>query len=380
MSRVQGLFDKGYTPRLPQSSLHQGGTTIEGGRVSERRAGAVRAAVLTAGLLLSVLAGSAGPAAATQSPAPTSLQPWNHYDTGRVNVVFPAQLPAVTLVQDANASVSASLQLTGVYELSSGTLSNGTIVAAAFPDQAAAFNGSAAVSGPNSPLSLTAQLAAFPVHATVWQTGALLAPTGSALGATTLTVSYSPTTNTAAVAGVGINWSLSSWPWVGPHDFLALSFAFGYATGAALTACTGSSLLYHTMPPCSGSSVANGTAVWGAGYTSVEGEGGGGPVAVVSWGNSVLFGTATSPITLGALANGTGASDLLLSAPEAGGDSGVSGTIGFALVAPAAPTLVAALLEGNSLIYGGSALVLGAIAVAGVLVYRRNDRRARELL
>lgn len=376
MNEVQRLFDKGYTPCPAHSLTSQGGYTIDFARRGERGPRGRGAAVLTAGLLLSVLAAGV----ATASTGPTGIQPWDRYDTGRVSVVFPEQLPAVELVQDANSSVSATLQLTGIYELSSGALANASIVAAAFPDQAQSFNGSAPAPTTTAPLALSAQLGAFPVQAQVWQTGGFLAPLGSALGQTTLSVSYSATTTTTSVAGLGINWSLSSWPWVGPHDYLALSFEFGYAAGGGLTACTASSLLYHTLPPCVGSAVPNGTALWGAGFSSVEGDGHGGPVAAVSWGSNVVFGSATSPVTVGALANGTGRGNLLLSAPEASPTSGASGTVQFALVAPPTPAAIVGALTGEPWVYGGTAVALAALSAVGVAAYRRHDRRVRDEL
>ena len=376
MRGVQGLFDKGYTTSPAHSLTRKGGSTIDVTGRAQRRLAVRGAALLTAGLLLGVVA--AGVAAATSGP--TSIQPWDRYDTGRVSVVFPEQLPAVELVQDANSSVSATLQLTGIYELSSGPLANASIVAAAFPDQAQTFNGSAPAPATTAPLALTAQLGAFPVQAQVWQTGGFLAPLGSALGQTTLSVSYSASTSTSSVAGVGINWSLSSWPWVGPHDYLALSFEFGYAAGGALTACTASSLLYHTVPPCVGSAVPNGTALWGAGFSSVEGNGGTGPVAAVSWGSNVLFGSSTSPITVGALANGTGRGNLLLTAPEAPSTAGASGTVQFALVAPPSPAAILGALTGEPLAYAGTAVALAVLSGVGVAAYRRHDRRVRDEL
>lgn len=372
MSQLQRLFGKGYTTRAAHSVMGNGGSTIDRGRSGARRRFARGAAVLAAGLVLTVL-GSGAVAGSPYQPAP-----WDQYDNGRVSVVFPVQLPAVELVQDANSSVTATLQLTGIYELSGGPLANASIVAAAFPAQAASFNGTAAAAPTTAPVALTAQLAAFPVRAEVWQTGGSLAPTGVALGRTTLSVSYSDSATTSSGAGVGINWSLSAWPWVAPHDSLALSFAFGYAASGALTACTASSLLDHATPPCVGSDVPNGTALWGAGYSSVEGQGTSGPVAAVSWGSNVVFGSSTSPVTVGALANGTGRGDLLLTAPEAAAGSGASGTVAFALVAPLAQSVVAALLHGSVLAYGGAAVVATIAGVVGVLAYRRHDRRVRD--
>jgi hypothetical protein len=379
MTELQRLFDNGYHTRNPHPSSENGGATTTFRVLQRSRLRLLRPTLLAVGvgLLLGV------PALASALPAhphvaPT-IQPWSRYDTGRVNVVFPSQLPVVQLVQDANQSVSATLQLTAIYELSPGGLPTPTVVAAAFPDLASAFNSSSVPSTSSGhPVGLTAQLSVFPVGLALWSSPDAPAATGAPIGATTLTVSYSATTNTATDAGVALNWTLSAWPWVLTGDLLALEFSFSNPSGTSLTACTGSTLLFLTSPPCAGAPIAVGTPLWGTGYTSLEGESGAGPVALVSWGNSVDFGTSTSPIRCGADAVGGGVGELVLSAPGFPG-SGASGKMAFALVAPPSST-VSALLHANPLLFAAALAVLGAVAAAGVTWYRRHDRRVRESL
>jgi len=373
MTRVQGLFEKGYTLRGPNPSSvrayprHRAGTrhrplwAVAG-------AGWVAIALLVAGPLTG---------AAVAAPAP-GLQPWTQYDTGRVNVVFPSQLPVVELVQDANASVRATLELIGVYEVSSTGFPHPTVVAAAFPTSATAFNGTRSPEDPNAPTTLAATLNVFPVGQPLWGSSSTLTPVGLPRGSTSLTMTYGATQNTAQVAGVGINWSVSGWPWANQSDLLALRFGFTYAAGDALTACTSSTLLEQTLPPCLGQTVSSTDPVWSAHYSSFEGENGTGAVAVVSWGTNDRVGTSTTPVTAGAVTTGPGTSELLLCAPADAG-SAVLGTVAFALVAPAPPS-VSALLHAAPLAFVGALAAIVTLGAVGVVAYRRRDRRLRESL
>jgi hypothetical protein len=370
---VQRLFDKGYTFPDPQTLpvTNRLPRLFRGVRPSHRIA-------LAAGSLAFVLLAATplfGTAAATPSP---STLPWTQYDTGRVNVVFPSQLPVVELVQDANASVSATLQLTGVYEVSSAGFPHPTVIAAAFPTIANAFNGSPSPAAPNSPTTLSATLTVFPVGIPIWNSTHILAPIGVPKGSTSLSLSYGATTSTAAVAGVRINWSVANWPWTNAGDLLALGFSFQYASGAALTACTGSSLFYQGPPPCTGQTVAPGAPVWSSHFSSLEGENGTGPVAVVSWATDDVVGTSMAPVTAGAYTTGPGGGELLLAAPSDSGSS-IQGSLAFALVAPGVASL-STVLHGELYAYVGALGLITAGAIAGIVAYRRRDRQIRESL
>ena len=370
MTAVQRLFDKGYTPRTPHRGLVSG---TDGNRGRRTATGGVGVAVGVACLLL---VGGLVPGASAR-PTPT-VQPWTQYDTGRVNVVFPAQLPVVELVQDANSSVSATLQLLGVYEVSPGGFPLPTVVAAAFPSSATAFNSSSPAASTGGPTTMGATLTVYPVGAPIWNaTAAPLAPVGLPRGSTSLTLSSGPSQSTSVVAGVAINWSVSGWPWSNANDLLALRFSFDFASGAALTACTGSSLFTRTIPACIGESVAPGSAVYSQGFSSFEGENGTGPIAVVTWGSSAVVGTTMTPVTAAGYSVAPGVGELLLCAPSSQGTA-VSGTMGFALVAPT--QVLPQLLHGDLVAYAVALATIAAVALAGVLAYRRRDRRIRDEL
>lgn len=379
MTEVQRLFDNGYHTRTPHPPSENGGSTTTLRLLRIRRSRLLRPLLLSAGVGFLLAVPALASALSTSPHGAPTIQPWSRYDTGRVNVVFPSQLPVVQLVQDANPSLSATLQLAAIYELSPGGLPTPTVVAAAFPDHASAFNASSTpstISG--NPVGLSAQLSVFPVGLPLFSSSGAPTATGAPVGTTTLTVSYSATTNTATDAGVALNWSLSGWPWESTGDLLALAFSFSDPTGTSLTACTSSTLLVLASPPCAGASIAVGTPLWGTGYTSLEGESGAGPVALVSWGDSVEFGSSTSPVRCGADALGGGVGELVLSAPGFQG-SGASGKMAFALVAPPSNP-VSAILHANPLLYGAALAALGAVAVAGVAAYRRHDRQVRDSL
>jgi len=334
-----------------------------------RPAGAAALAAAAAVVLL------AGPALAGSAPTVT---PWSHYDTGRVNVVFPSTLPGVELIQDANASLTATLELAGIYEINTTASGGPAVVAGAFPESATGFNGTTTGSASGAPVELFANLAIYPVDLGLFDPATTVAPTGAPTGTTSLTLSYSPTTSTETAAGVGINWTVGAWPLAHPGDLLALAFDFAYAAGASVTACRGATVLSVPQPACAGTDIGIGGSVWGAAYTSLEGEAGPGPVAVVSWTETVLYGTAASPVDIGAYSSGAGAARLVVaSAPV--GSAPARGTVGFALVAPT-PSAAAVLLTGDLGPYVGALAGLGAVAGIATVAYRRRERAARAAL
>ncbi len=328
---------------------------------------------------LGVLALTLLPSSAAANAAPVSLlvQPWSHFDTGRVNVVYPSALPVVELVQDANASLSASLGLAGIYEIAPGGLPMPTVVAAAFPTTAAAFNGSASAGSAGAAFSMFANLSVYPVNLSLWAPGVALGPTAGPVGSATLSVLFSPTSAGTSTAGVSMNWSVSGWPWRSAGDLLAVAFDLGYASQNSLIACE-SPPLSLGLPSCTGEGVGSSQGLWGSRFTSLESNGGTGPVAVVSWSSSVLFGGSAAAVTMGALATNPGAGELLLMSPNAGAGPAGS-TLSFSLIAPPAAA-VASVLRADPVVYAISAASLAAAAAAGVGLYRRADRRLREAL
>lgn len=322
--------------------------------------------ILVAPLAASALAGADGP----------TVVPWSRYDTGRVNVVFPEERPAVELIQDANRSLSASLELTGLYELNTATSGAPLVVAAAFPANASGFNATTALGSAGSPVGMYANLGVTPVSGSLWGNMSGIAAGTGPVTATTLAVAFTATTNTATEAGVVINWSVTGFPRTVQGTTFAVSFEFDYANGRAFTACEGSSVLFLAPAACAGSAIGNGSSLWGSQYTSLEGEGGFGPVAVVSWSPSVVYGTAASTVTFGGLVERPGVATFVLGSTPAG-NSTARGTVAFALVAPPIGSL-STLYVGSGPVYGISAALLGVAAVAGLVAYRRRDRRLRD--
>ncbi|HYK92792.1 MAG TPA: hypothetical protein VEY07_01960 [Thermoplasmata archaeon] len=319
-----------------------------------------------------------GLASAGTTPVHLAAGPWSHYDTGRVNVVYPSALPIVELVQDANASLSATLGIAGVYEVTPGGLPTPRVVAAAFPSSVTAFNGSASGGATGAPFSMFANLAVYPTEVALWAPGTAVGPSAGPFGSATLSVAFSPTPISTTAAGVALNWTVSGWPWVSSQDLLAIALSFNYASGASLTACQLSPLASPSVPACLGHGIDEGASTWGSNYASLEGEGGTGPVATVTWSRTIQFGTAASPVVMGALASNPGSSDLVLMGTNAGAGP-ASGSLGFSLVAPTSGPL-SVVITGNTLAYALSAAGLAALAGGGVVAYRRHERAVRAQL
>ncbi len=335
---------------------------------------AVLALGLTVAALLPPVAAAGGAVPSTRN----LVEPWSQYDTGRVSVVYPSALPLVELIQDANSSLSATLGIGAIYEVAPGGLPTPTVVAAAFPSTAAAFNGSPAAGSSGGPFSLTANLAVYPVGLPLWTPGTAIGPTAGPVGTASLAVEFSPASPTARTAGITINWTVSGWPWSAPDDLLTLELSFGYATSNALTACRGSPVMSPVLPACTGETVGSSQGVWGSSFTALESTGGQGPEALVAWSSSIVYGSAQAPVTMGALATNPGTGELCLMGPGAGAGP-ASGSLSFALVAPGT-AVYSALVSGNLLVYGTSAALLAGAAGAAILGYRRYDRRVRESL
>ncbi len=331
---------------------------------------------LTASLLVLPAAALAGPSAPAGFHTLVSSAR-SSYDTGRVTAVFPTTVPRVQLYQDANASVSATLEVDQILELAPGGYPHPTAVAAAFPASVSGFNGTASPNATGT-VRLAALLQVLPVDAAIWAPSSVLTPTGATLGSARLDLAYSVDANGTASAGVRIAWNVSNWPWVSTGDSLAIEFAFSLVSGRSLLICSGTSPL-EMSPTCSTAPVGPAAAAWSSGYSSVEGENGTAPVAALSWGPAANLTAGRSvPYTIGAYSPDPGTAEVILGAP-AEGSSSVSGSARFALVTPAVP-LPPALLHGDLAIFAGTLVaILGAGAI-GALAYQRRDRRLRESL
>lgn len=334
----------------------------------------------TAGVLLLILLGSTAATSIPPVGSPALIHPgaWASYDTGHVDVVLPSALPRVELFQDANSSVSASLQVDQVLEMVPGALPHPTVVAAAFPTGVLGFNGTGANATSAWPLTLSAELEVRPQNVSLWANAPALLPVGGSIGEAVLQILYAPVDNGSASGGVSVSWTITDWPWVNPGDLLAVEFQFGLGSGRILTACTGSHPLDPDAPACAGQPIPSQGISWGSSYNCLEGANGTGPMAAVSWNApaSVPAGVA-APYTVGALSTGNGSAELLLGAAALGADQ-VGGAVTFALVS--APSIVptAATLAGNGVVYAGSAFVAAMASLGGILGYRRRDRRTRE--
>jgi hypothetical protein len=360
VTRVQRLFGNGYTPRSGWNAH----------RMPNRSAlRAALPAVLGLALLLIVPAVAATPSISSLPPGVAT------YNTGRVSVVLPEELPSVELFQDANNSVSASLQVLEVLELVPGALPHPKVVAAAFPNSVQGFNGSSVANASTWPLTLTASLQVRHQNLSLWAAAPSLAPVGALLGAATLSVTYAPLDNGSAGAGVGVQWTIQNWPWVAKSDLLAVEMQLTVTPPGGLSMCTGSRPVGFALAPCEGQSFSGSGIDWGSGYDGLEGAGTAGPVAAVSW-NVTGSGTPV-PYTVGAVLTGNGSAQLLLGAADSGTTS-LAGGVGFALVAPLAPGL--ATLVADAPVYFATMVLAGAIAVAAVVSYRRRERRLNEEL
>ncbi len=360
MTGVQRLFGNGYTPRSGWNSPTM--------RIRSRLGGAALAAVVLA-LLMAFPTVSAAPSTANVPAGIAS------YNTGRVSVILPQELPSVELFQDANNSVSASLQVEGVLELDPGLLPHPTVVAAAFPNSVQGFNGTSVANSSSWPLTLTASLEVRRQNVSLWTDAALPAVLGSTIGAAILAVTYAPLDNGSAGAGVGMQWTIQNWPWVNHGDLLAVEMVLTVSPPGGLTICSGNRPIGFALTACSGPAISGSSIDWGSAYDGLEGGGTAGPVAEVSW-NASAAGPA-SPFTMGAFATGSGSAQLVLGAASAGA-APVAGGVGFALVAPLSPVLSTLVADGPA--YLATVLVSTALALVGVVAYRRRERRLSEEL
>jgi hypothetical protein len=339
------------------------------------------AAVSATALLVLLLAPSAGAGSLPPVGSPQLIHPgaWASFDTGHVNVVLPTQLPRVELYQDSNRSVSATLQVDQVLEMSPGALPHPTVVAAAFPSGVQGFNGSANGTASTWPLTLSAELEVRPQNVSLWSNAPALLPVGGSIGEAILQVEYAPIDNGSGSGGVWVSWSITDWPWVNPGDLLAVELQFTVGSGRTLTACTGSHPLDPDAPGCVGQPIPSQGISWGSNFNSLEGSNGTGPMASVAWNESAQLPTgAVAPYTVGTLSTGNGSAELLLGAAGLGSDSVVGG-VSFSLVAaPLQNAPLVGIVGGIGWVYLGTLLGTGLLASGGVVAYRRRDRRMRE--
>lgn len=380
MTWFQGLFENGYTPPSPVVPLGSRGAS----RVRVTIGRAAIPIVLAATLASICVVASLGAVAMGSSHAPrnelrSATQPYSHYNTGRVNVVFPLPLPQVELFQDANASVGAILQVDQILEVRPDGLPHPQVVAIASSQSVAGFNGSSANStGGISPLSLSASLGVYPVTGNLWNgtPNVVLAPSGPSRMATSLSISFVLAPASAKSQGMQVLWSVTNWPWANASDLLALELSLTSFPANPLHACRAASPV-AIDPPCTGVAVPAGTILWTPGLTSVEAEGAGGPTAAITWNSTANVGPGVNaPVTVGVYAPTNGSGKVLIGVAGRGAPT-LSGAATFALVAPLPGPLGIPLVKGIPVAYAGALAGSAAAVLLGIVTYRRYEERVR---
>ena len=345
--------------------------SVRARRMLSRSGRVALAAALLAGALAWLPVGTAG-------SVPSAAHAFAAYDTGRVSVVLASAHPSVTLVQDANPSVSAVLSATEVVELTpSGT--GYSVLAVAAPTLATSFNGSRP-SGSIAPWALSLA-AALPVRASsgaLWNgSGTSSGPTaGATFGIAELRVDFAPGPSTDSGTSLLVGWTVSNWPLSDPNDILGVVFTMNAANTTTLQSCQASSAL--AAPACSGSSLSSGQVRWNGGTVGVEADGASGALASVGWSPSDTNGSA-APAISGARIAPTGGFDVVVANPS--GAAASAGVVSFSLYAPTQlPTSPAAVVVGSGPIYLIAASLAAGGALGGLALYRdRDERLSREL-
>ena len=356
---------------------------------------------------------TAGPSEAAVSTSPSGG--WQSFDSGNVTLLFETQAPEITLFQDANPSIRATLAFEHILEVTSVSRGSGGSHgpmglmgrAFAFPSGSTPWNSSIHGSLSNAAgvwVNLSANLTVRALAEgtlqgdPVWQgpNGDLPTNTwGATLGTTALQVTFhlsgvgTPAEQGLAKVGISIN----GWPWVNPADSLALEWQF-FAPGNGTEDIGCSS----TAPPTNGTAGASpcaqqtglgvGAPIWANGTTAVETVAMGTLVSYVDWSNSgtiTMTGGATRSVSLGAALYPVGGSNLvrlLQTLP-----SGLGAITGFTEdpTLGLLPTFPSGLLHALPPVFHGDlgAFVVAVTATAVILLgvwgdQRRRDRRALE--
>ncbi len=376
MSAVQGPFDNRYTP--PSGLVH---VTM---RMNRRPAGpgwvtaAASVLVLASLVLLPGLGGAAPVPSSTVGPsALPQNSPWAAYPTGPVRVVFPSTLPQVYLVDASNASMGAFLQVDALLELGAGGLPRPTIVAAAYPTEAASFNSTPTSNLSLSPLSQSASLDVHAIGGTLWSSTGVATIPGPMLGAATLSLTYSvlPSPST----GVDVEWNVVGWPWVHATDLLALEVHFDLTSASEVIPCTGTGGTGVGPAVCAGATLPGHGITWDPTIQSLVAHEPGGDSATLAWSpTATIDGGASAALAVGTFAESNASAELVLAAPAAG-STHLSGALQFSLFTPL-PPIPPAVLHGGAVPYASGLLVSAALSAIGVALYRRRERRVREEL
>jgi hypothetical protein len=378
MNGRQRLFDNDYTAL---AGLFRSRTVARRSRGVAGLPGSIAMALtaLTVSLMAAAPALVAGSGSNPGAPSsgdrtPISASPLlpvglASYDTGKVIVAFPSTLPRVHLYTDQNSSVGATLDFAQVVEIGSVASGSPPPVAAAFPQTLAGFNGSGTPTSPASPFAFTATLAVEPVRGSALGPNASLSVAGAPIGVANVRIAYNLTTTNPALGGVVVHWSVTGWPWVNPHDLLAVVFTLSNSMNHPFVNCPAS---MAAGTPCQATPVPVGSIHWNAGLSGVEAPAGNDSEAELGV-NTTGSSAAGAAVNDGLYVPTNGTVDLLIAAPaQSGGD--VGGSMTFALVTNFGP-LHLDVLQGVPVAYLGTAAAGAAVAVGSVLGYRRRERR-----
>jgi len=333
---------------------------------------------LAASLLVLTLLVVPGAALATYGATPPGAS-WASFSSGGIRVIFPSTLPEVNLVDNANTTLGAVLQVDAVFELAPGGLPHPTIVAAAFPTQASAFNATPTENLSNAPVAQSAVLDVRAVNVALWSSTGIATYLGAPIGTAAVGLRY---TALAQGSGVSVGWTVIGWPWVSPSDLLALELHVDLSPGGGVTPCTGPPSGTPGPAACPAAPIPTRGIDWDPTISSVVATGPAGDAASLSWTatTTLLDGTAAS-LMVGTFAPWNSSAEVVLASP-AGGTGALSGNLAFSLfpptpsVAPAPPPL----LRGSIGPYAVAAAVSGILVVVGLLAYRRRERAIRDEL
>ena len=313
------------------------------------------------------------------SPAHVAATPFSSYDTGAVHVVLPTAVPRIQLAQDANASVNATLTLDRIYELRDcpgGCGDTGAgIAAVAFPTEVRTYSDLATTNSTSS--GTTGGQVLLSANLTVFRwSGLLFPPVGvnnPMLGAAVAPTSLQVTVTTQSSDRVAVAASISGWPWLSQNDWLAVAWGFTVPGAAGFAGCAGSSPASVPRTACGVSPFQSDRSAWSVAYAGLEGVGGSGPLAQLSWGSS----GAAGPIGLSQGAPNS--TTLVQSSPSRSNASAVNFQLAYALAVPPLPQ-GPAVLHGAIAPFVGGAVSAAILGSAGVLYARRRERRLLDAL
>ena len=375
MTTVQRLFDNRYTRPDGLGTLNRPMSERSRAPRSRSRAG-VPFLVLSVVLLS---ASALGPAAARSPDPPVLAGPtgsaWASYSGHGLQVVFPTSLPRVELFQQGNVSEGASLQVNAIYELAFSGGAHPTVRAAAFPSQAAAFNGTRGDNLTTSPVALDAALDVHAAAATLWSSTGVMTLLGPAIAPARLDLRYAWAPSGTPGQSLQVNWTILGWPWVDPSDVLAVDLNFLLSTPGTIAPCSGA----VAASPCGDGTAPPVGIAWDSSLSGLVGIGPDGFLASVVGGPSAQAGGAAPvPYRVGTFASDNASAELVLGA-AAGGSWSLSGGLTFSLAPPSAP-LVPVIVRGSAGTFFVAAAVFGGVALLGLWAYRRRERRSADEL